>query len=104
MIDPAVFQKTSYDTAHTDAVAQTSNARTEPTDPPHNQISLNTGLRRIIKSPNNIFVEQRIHFGDDTGWSACARVFGLALDQSHALFGEIQGRYQQWTIIGVLSI
>src|SRR5579875_119763 len=64
VVNAAVFQEATHDTAHANGFANAWQTRTQAADAAHNQIDWHTGLRGAVEQANNIRVGQRIHLKD----------------------------------------
>src|SRR6266478_9507041 len=104
VIDAAVLEEPAHDTAYADAIADAANPRPQRADAAHQQINIHSRLRCAVKRLDNIRVNQGVDLYNHARRTPLARMFGLALNQAHALFRQIQRRYQQRLVAWVLSI
>src|ERR1700739_2039083 len=95
IIDTAVLQESSDNTAHPDAIAQTANPRAQRADAANDQIDLPACLRSLVQGLDNVLVEQSIHLGDDPPRSTLPRVLGFAIDKGNGFFCEVERSHQQ---------
>ena len=102
--DAAVFEEAADNAAHTNAAADAANAGAQRADAAHEEIDFDSGLRSAIERLNHVFIEERIHLGDNARGTALAGVFGLAIDERHAAPGEIERGDHQRAVAGVLGV
>src|SRR5579859_1622731 len=72
-----VLEEAPYDGSYPDVVRNAGNAGAKRTHAPHDQINFDPGAGRPIQTLNHLRLDQRIHFRDDAGSTARARVSSL---------------------------
>ena len=75
-----MFQKTSYNTDHTDIVSSSRNLRNQAIDTANHHVNLYTCLRCTDQFIDDLFVCKRIHLESDVGFFACFCMVNLLFD------------------------
>src|SRR6267378_5559355 len=74
VVDPAVLEKPADNADDVNVIAQAGTFWPQTTYPAHDQIDRHLRRRGFIECLDDLLIDQRIEFGDDSGRSARARV------------------------------
>src|SRR5437773_12343959 len=84
-----VFEKPAYNAAYTNVVADSANSRSKRTNSAYDEVNFNSRLRCPIEGRNDVFIEQRVHLGNDARRPSEPRVIALARNQIEAVLGNV---------------
>src|SRR4030095_4073506 len=79
--DPAVFEKTANDADNTDILAQPRHFWSQTTDAADDQIDGDFRTRSLVQLLNDLLIDERVQFRDDTRWFARPTVVAFPLNQ-----------------------
>ena len=103
-VNPAVFEETASHTSHVDAIADATHPRAQSAHSADNQIDLHPILRSFIQSHNDVFVQQRVHLGDDVRRTPVTRVLRLPCNQSQTMLRQIEWRNHERAVIWMFGV
>ena len=84
--DAAVLEEAADHAPHANPAADAAQPRSQRARSAHHQLDLHTRLRSTIQRLDNSFIEQRVHFRENKGRPARARMLGFAIDKCQAAF------------------
>ncbi|MNI68390.1 hypothetical protein D3C73_1240820 [compost metagenome] len=76
-----MLQETVYNTADRDPLAKAFYPRPQAADAAHYQVNRHSRLGGAVQIVNDLLVRQRVHFGDDPGWTPGSGMLGFAQNQ-----------------------
>ena len=91
-----MLEKTADNADNANVIAQAGDLRAQTTNTAHDQIDCHLGRGGFVERLDDLLIDQRIEFGDDSGRSPRARVVPLTFDQGDEPFLHIERRYHEF--------
>src|SRR5690606_23557864 len=79
--DPVVLEKAADDADDAHVVTEPWEPGAQAAVPPHHEVHTHPGARRLVEVPDQCFVVEGVHLGDDPPRAARTHVVDLAADQ-----------------------
>ncbi len=95
--------ETGDDAAHSNVVAQTSQARAQGTSAAHDEIDLHPGAGGAIQGLDYGLVQEGVDLRDDASRTTVPGMAGFSLNQLYAVLGQIDRRHEEWLIVALLG-
>src|SRR5437868_3837524 len=95
-VNAAVLEKPADDADDANVFAHLRNLRPQTTNAAHDEIDGDFGAGGFVELLDDLAIDQRIHFRDDSGRFARARICDLAVDQPEEALLQIERRHHQF--------
>src|SRR4051794_14975706 len=102
--DAAVFEEAADDAANANAAADAANTGDQNALAAHDEIDLDTGLRRAVKRFDDSRIDNRVHLNDHAGGFSALGIARFTINQRNTTFGEIARSDEQRLVAGLLSV